>query len=84
MDAHTDKLDAWWSIRDRRVSLHPWYGIPVVVFRPFNVGRVLLTATLLPGGALPYGQGLTLVPVSAQLELTLPLAARLKLTLSPI
>jgi hypothetical protein len=38
-------------------------------------------------GAQPAGdarQGLTLVPISAQLELTLPLTARLKLTLSPI
>jgi len=30
------------------------------------------------------GQGLTLVPISAQLELTLPLSAQLKLDLSPI
>ena len=29
-------------------------------------------------------QGLTLVPISAQLELTFPLSAQLKLTLSPI
>jgi hypothetical protein len=28
-------------------------------------------------------QGLTLVPISAQLELTSPLSAQLKLTLSP-
>jgi hypothetical protein len=34
------------------------------------------------GGALRLGQGLTLVPVSAQLELTLPLSAQPKLTLS--
>ena len=32
----------------------------------------------------PSEQGLTLVPISAQLELTLPLAAQLKYTLSPI
>ena len=30
------------------------------------------------------GQGLTLVPISAQLELTLPLFAQLKLTVSPV
>jgi len=30
------------------------------------------------------GQGLTLVPISAELELTLPLSAQLKLSLSPI
>jgi hypothetical protein len=30
------------------------------------------------------GQGLTLVPVPAQVELTLPLSAKLKLTLSPV
>jgi len=30
------------------------------------------------------GQGLTLVPFSAQLELTLPLSAQLELTLSPV
>jgi len=30
------------------------------------------------------GQGLTLVPTSAQLELTLPCSAQLKLTLSPM
>jgi hypothetical protein len=31
-----------------------------------------------------YGQGLALVPTSAQLELTLPISAQLKLTLSPM
>ena len=31
-----------------------------------------------------HGQGFTLVPISAQLELTLPLCAQLKLTLSPV
>jgi hypothetical protein len=30
-----------------------------------------------------HGQGLTLVPISVQLALTLPLSAQLKLTLSP-
>jgi len=31
-----------------------------------------------------HGQGLTLVPISAQLQLTLPLSAKLKLTSSPM
>jgi hypothetical protein len=31
----------------------------------------------------PHGQGLKLVPISAQLELTLPRFAQIKLTLSP-
>ena len=34
--------------------------------------------------ALPCNQRLTLVPISAQLELTLPLSAQRKLTVSPI
>jgi hypothetical protein len=34
--------------------------------------------------ALDRGQGLTLGPISAQLELTLPLSVQLKLTMSPI
>jgi len=36
-----------------------------------------------PGGAT-VEQGLTLVPISAQLEITLPLSAQLKLIVSPI
>ena len=36
------------------------------------------------GGVHAVRQGLTLVPISAQLELTLPLSAQLKLSLSPI
>jgi hypothetical protein len=35
-------------------------------------------------GISSYVAGLTLVPISAHLELTLPLSAQLKLTLSPI
>jgi len=33
---------------------------------------------------VPVLQGLTLVPISAQLELTLPLSAQIKLALSPV
>ena len=37
-----------------------------------------------PFGLDANGQGLTLVPISAQLEQTLPLSAQLNLTLSPL
>jgi hypothetical protein len=47
-----------------------------------------LRAFLRSGGeaslAWGVGQGLTLVPVSAQSELTLPLSAQIKLNVSPI
>ena len=43
-----------------------------------------LTSALNVVKSASTGQGLTLVPSSAQLELTLPLSAQLELTLSPI
>ena len=53
-----------------------------------GVGRVAELAVLVEaaGVHLPIAaeyQGLTIVPISAQPELTLPLPAQLKLTLSP-
>ena len=44
-------------------------------------GEAECMRTLAAAGAK---QGLTLVPISAQLELTLPLSAHLRLTVSPI
>jgi len=51
----------------------------------FNLHRLTLAVARHMNSVMtPCGQGLTLVPVSAQLELTLPLSANLKLTLTPI
>ena len=44
--------------------------------------RAHLQQHLRGGGA--HQQGLTLVPISAQLELILPLSAQIQLTLSPV
>ena len=46
-----------------------------------SVGRPRLEGALV---GLAVHQGLTLVPISAQLERTSPISAQLKLTLSPI
>jgi hypothetical protein len=58
-----------------------------MTWRPPDVRHTpLISVPSAPGNHNPItsNQGLTLVPISAQLELTLPLSAQRKLTSSPI
>ena len=55
------------------------YGLPAVA-----AGAILAHECTHAHIRLDGGQGLILVPISAQLELTLPLSAHLTLILSPM